>query len=219
MADSAQTNPLALTNHALALLGEDSIDDFIPESGSTQALAATIYDRVVDSCLGSWQWNFATCRLELSALTNPPPDPWTVQYALPSGTLRILRTDIPCEAYAIYSDNQGGVAAGTPRPGGELRLYATRTGVWADVLVRPLDDLFPGYFSDIVINRLAAEMAPALTGQMQLAQLFEQRSRIAEARGRVIDYGQMPARTISRGMTDPRGDSDEAVPLYERGGW
>lgn len=217
--DAAQKGPLPFVNHALALLGETPIEDFDPESGSTNALAGLIYDRVVESCLSTWLWNFATCRVELSQLSDDPPLPWTVQYSLPSGCLRVIRTDHPNEPFAVYSDNRTGVSAGTPRPAGAMVLYAHRTGIIADCIVRPLDEIFPAYFTDLLVNRLAAEMAPAITGSLGLAQGFEQRARVAEARARTVDASLAPPRSISRGREDPRGDGSEGLTLMDRGGW
>lgn len=195
MTTTARTSPLDFVNHALALLGEDPVTDLAPETGSTSALAAQIYDRIVDTLLSCWPWGFATLRTQLSALAEPPPSPWLVQYNLPANTLRIISTDIPADCYRIYSE---GGSSGV----GARRLYSLRRGAFADVVIRPTDELFPAHFSACVIPQLAAEMAPAVTGDLQIAQYFRGMAAQALASAKCQDANEMPARAIPQ--EDPR---------------
>ena len=197
MPDNAATSPLAFVNHALALIGEDPLTDLLPESGATNAAAAQIYDRVVESLLSVWSWKFATMDCELSQNAEAPPSPWTAQYDLPARTLRIISTDCPGETYTIARNHDVGDNDGT------RRLYAMRTGVRARVVIRPLDELFPAHFVSALIPEMAAQLAPSVTGDLNLAGLFERRAREALLRAKLHDAHEAPLPTFSG--RDPRG--------------
>lgn len=203
MPDHAVTSPLAMVNHALALMGEESLTDLLPESGATNAAAKQIYDRIADSMLCEWEWRFATRDLSLSQPVDPPPSPWTAQYNLPPNTLRVVSTDRPGEAFTIASNHDVSDTAGT------RRLYARRTGVRARVVVRPLDELFPAHFVAALIPRLAAELAPAVTGDLQLARYFEDKAMLALSKAKVHDANEVPTRRIASSDIDPRGQHSD----------
>ncbi len=184
---TAEVSPLAIVNDALGELGEDPLNDLLPDSGSTNALAARTYDRRVDALLSLRDWNFATRLVELSALTEAPPLPWTVQYELPAGTLRVVSTDIPRECYTLASDNS---------EVGSRRLYATRSGLRAVVVVRPQDELFPAYFVDALIADLAWKLAAPVTGKTDVASYFGGLARPALARAMMSDASESPSKRI-----------------------
>ncbi len=186
MPDTAVASPLAFVNHALALIGEDPLTDLIATSGSTNAAAATVYDRVVESLLSKWTWKFATMDCELSEIVAAPPDPWVAQYNLPARTLRIVGTDQPGEAYTIARNHDVADDDGT------RRLYAMRSGVRARVLIRPLDELFPAHFISALIPDLTAQLAPAVTGNLQTAQYFAGLARIALSEAKIHDAHETP---------------------------
>ena len=64
---AAEYSSLAYVNYALGLLGENPITSFDPADGSTSGLAGTVYDRLVETMLCGWPWNFVQQRLTLTA--------------------------------------------------------------------------------------------------------------------------------------------------------
>ena len=184
MPDQAVTSPLAMVNDALATLGEDPLTDLLATSGSTNAAAATIYDRTVETMLAQWNWRFATMDCELSDLGVAPPSPWTAQYNLPARTLRIIGTNCPGEPYTIARNHD------VLDDDGTRRLYAMRTGVRCRVIIRPLDELFPAHFVAALIAQLAYRLCKPVTGQsdpMLKAEAIE-----AMARAKVHDAHEAP---------------------------
>ena len=165
---AAEYSSLAYVNYALGLLGENPITSFDPADGSTNGLAGTVYDRLVETMLCGWPWNFVQQRLTLTADVALPPEPWLAQYGLPSGTLRVIRSNIPSEPWALYQDPTTG----------ERRIYLGRDAasstlaVQFDVVVRPSGDIFPAYFVPALQYSLAGEMAAAITGDISVAQAF-----------------------------------------------
>ena len=202
----AESSDVAFCNAALAMLGEDSISDLLPESGSTQAMASTLYQRTVDEMLCRHPWNFSTQRIALSELAADPPSPWSSQYELPAGTLRVIRTDIPGEMFSLYSDTDG-----------SRRLFANRSAIKADVVVNPGEGNFPPHFAAALIKELAATFAMPLTGRPEFATYFRDEARRELARAIAIDASEHSPRTVADGERDWRegGGTDRSIPgLY-----
>lgn len=200
MTTTAVTSPLAFVNHALALIGAEPLTDLLAESGATNALADQIYDRVIDTMLAAYPWAFATRRIELSELADSPPDPWVYQYELPANTLRILGTDTEGQQYRIYSE---GGSEGV----GARRMYTMTSGTWADVVIRPTDELFPAHFSAAIIPELAAQFAPSVTGDLSIAQYFRAEASAALSRAKMHDASENPSPSWAGGNFDPRTGS------------
>jgi len=188
----AEVSDLALVNDALGQLGEDPLTDLLPDSGATNALAARLLTRRIDSLLNKRAWNFATRIVDLSALTAAPPLPWTVQYELPAGTLRVVTTDLRRECYTLAS---------VDTEAGGRRLYATRAAVRLVVVVRPDTSSFPAYFADALIADLTYWFSKPVTGQYDPVARADARFALSQAM--MIDASETPS--ASYPTTDPRG--------------
>lgn len=171
-------------NRALRLLGGETIISLDPEDSPTAAVAVEIYDPTVREMLAKHPWRFATARIQLAEVVEdlPAGSPWTHQYAIPTSTLRLVRTDQTSARFELF-------AAPT---GSQLRMYTDEPVVWADV-TRVVDDtLFPPMFAKALVMRLAAELAMPVTRRIDIAQSFEGRAIAAEADAIVQDWSQSP---------------------------
>jgi len=204
----AVNSPLSYVNRALALLGEDFLTDLIPESGATNAAAAMLYDAAVDHLLSCFEWRFATRIASLSQLADTAPSPWVAQYNLPANTLRVLDTDVPGEHFTIASNHDFSDEEGT------RRLYAMRTGVRARVVVRPLDETFPPHFWNALVFRLAADLAPSITGNLTVAAAFDQKAERALSEAKVLDYNENPSVIVPSMERDPRSNYADSADWF-----
>lgn len=176
-------------NRALRLLGGETITALTLEDSPTAAVAVDIYDPAVRELLAKHPWRFATTRIQLAEVNEDLPggSPWSHQYAIPTSTLRLVRTDKTSASYELFS------APGEVDGGGmQLRMYTDETVVWADV-TRVVDpELFPPMFQKALVMRLASELAMPVTRRPDIEQLFEQRAVQAEADAIVHDWNQAP---------------------------
>lgn len=202
---TAEVSPLAIVNDALGELSADPLTDLLPESGRLNDRAGRQYTRRVDALLTERAWNFATRIVLLSALTEAPPSPWTVQYALPAGTLRVVSTDIPAECYTLASENT---------EDGTRRLYATRTGIRAVVVVRPADETLPAYFVEALIADIAWKLAPFVTGDTNAATYFGGLAHVALSKAKMHDAAETPSPRIP--AFDPRYGGFSADAYFPR---
>jgi hypothetical protein len=106
-----------IANLALSHLGDDAtVASLDPPEGSSQAEhCAQFYPIARDSLLELHTWNFATRRVQLSALTNNWGQ-WAYAYATPSDMLRAIAVISP-DATDDYMGVTGMATNGVPFPG------------------------------------------------------------------------------------------------------
>ncbi len=152
---------IEIINRALSKLGDmrlSSLDD----ENKAAALAASLFDLVLEAEIAAHSWNFAKTRSRLPALATSPSFGWSWQYLIPTDCLRVLMAGPWPEAVLSNYIN------GETRPfviEGEHIL--TNHGPALDLLyLRRITDynLFPPTFSEALAAKLAVEMAESLTG-------------------------------------------------------
>lgn len=179
-----------LVNEALTRIGADTISSLEAEESPTAAIATSLYQPTVDRLLSEFPWRFATKRVQLSRLAAAPPDPWTYQYALPAGTLRVIRTDQRRENFDLYRADDTGNRV----------LYSDRSEVWADVVVSIEDGgLFPAHFEEALVAKLAATLAMPITRRFDVREVFMAEAKVAVAKAKSQDWNEAPAREIDDG--------------------
>lgn len=109
------------------------------------------YDGVVDSLLVKNHWVFARKRAPLSQLVADALDPWRHAYQLPGDRVLIIRTD-PYGDFQIYGDT----------------LQSNLEPLSIEYIYRPPESTWPAYFAELVVARLAAELALPVTGARSL---------------------------------------------------
>jgi hypothetical protein len=167
---------IEVAQKAMVLIGLEPLTAFT--DNTDEALVAnTIFEDVVEDCLGQHSWNFATGQKVLARLTNVPVDRWDAAYALPTNpdvvqVQTVTIDDVP-QAYDIYE-----------------RYVYINADVSEEVVLnyvfRPETQYWPPTFTMWVIYRLASVFALSVTRKGDIAQsytqLAEQQFRRAKAR-------------------------------------
>ena len=167
---------IEVAQKAMVLIGLEPLTSFT--DNTDEALVAnTIFEDVVEDCLGQHSWNFATGQKTLARLANVPVDRWDAAYALPTSpdviqVLTVTIDDAP-QPYDIYE-----------------RYVYINADATADVVLnyvfRPETQYWPPTFTMWVIFRLASVLALSVTRKADVAQsytqLAEQQFRRAKAR-------------------------------------
>jgi hypothetical protein len=150
-----------IANMALGHLGTSRIADFEENSPAAENVRRfwTVCRR---TALREWDWNFATARLALSAVANPPAGV-AKAYTLPGDYLRLIELN--------------GVAAGTG-----LATFEVERGLLITnedpVVIKYIRDeetasLWDDSFAVFLSYRLAAAIAPSLSAQPSLAEAMQ----------------------------------------------
>ncbi len=189
-----------ICNLALLRLGTRSSISALTE-GSTEANACALaYPIVRDTLLAQHRWSFATRRVALADLGNPP-DNWAFRYAYPPDCLhaRALHPPAPPQPtggppavdatslpFEVSADCD---ASGNPirivladQPGAEL-VYTARITTAAQ---------FDAGFVEALSWTLAAELAITLTGDKIIAQYCLQTAAAAVAGAKANDANESP---------------------------
>ena len=146
------TSETELCNIALTRLGHQQISS-LDEASKAGRLCNLHYGPTRDSVLRAHPWNFAVKRVTLSLDVPTPNHEYTYQHSLPSDFLRIVRTHYEAEGYASADYRIEG-----------LKLVSDDSTVKIEYIAKITDvSQFDALFVDVLAQRLAAEMAVALT--------------------------------------------------------
>ena len=188
-------NKFELCSQALVALGAMPIASF--EEGSAEStVAGTRYSSVRDGLLSSNPWSFARGQLTLAKLAGSPTADFRYAYQLPSDFLRALSV---------------GSAAARSGRGVEYRISEKRlstdtNGVVLTYLFRPDETVFPAYFAEVLIAKLAAEFSLPLTENTARTEALARLAEAAVQRARTIDAQQQtPLRLRMDGLIRVRG--------------
>lgn len=150
-----------IVNLALTRLGQRSVQS-LDEASNEAVWGKKLYDRVRRTVLREVPWRFAL-KLETLALLDEDPPTYSYSYALPSDCLMVV------DVVSSYQNTQAafervGNAIWTDEPSAQLRYIS-------DVQdATKFDDAFIDAFA----FRLAAEIAPPLTGKPELMSMMMQ---------------------------------------------
>lgn len=80
-----------IVNQALVHLGQPPIQS-LDQTTPAAVAAKAIYQATLEECLRAHPWNFATGRVTLDPLEEPPAFGWSYQFSRPADWLRTLET-------------------------------------------------------------------------------------------------------------------------------
>ena len=184
MAGSSQID---IVNAALLELGEQPLTA-LDDDAESAVVANAIYDQVKQDLLAKAPWRFAVKKADLSAEVAAPLNEWTVQFTAPSDLVRLVRV-YPDQAYDVY----GG------------KVYANSTSLACDYVADVAEDLFPPYFTRLLVLELAARMCKSITGSESAKQTLTNERQYQFASALSADAMQQPNRPIrSRPYLDVR---------------
>jgi hypothetical protein len=162
------TSETDICNMALDRLGHQTITSL--DQGTKAAdLCARNYPRSRDSLLRAHPWNFAIKRATLALSATTPNHEFTYQHALPVDCLKVIRTNWEAEGIsgaAIYGfpGMHGYADSSVPYRIEGRFLLCNETTAKIEYVAQITDTTqFDELFTDVLAQRLAAEIGQALT--------------------------------------------------------
>lgn len=177
---------LGVINQALVELGDDPITSLETDDGAGAEVARVIYDRVVNAMFtpDAYKFRFATKQFKLNQISGEPMDAdnggFKYAYALPSDYLSLVYLQTS-QDYQIY--------------GQELR--CNDTNLIMDYIARVDEGLWPATFEEMVIFKLAAEMAKPVTDDSSLKQEMIMAYQEAKRTAKQLDSKNVPNKPFS----------------------
>jgi hypothetical protein len=169
--------PIGLCSRALIKIGAGSITSF--NDGTAEAeVADALYGSTRDAVLSANSWSFATTQATLALLADPPLGDYDYAHALPVDFLRALSAGSPSHGRGL-----GYRIVGTT-------LQTDAEQVTLTYVYRPAEAVFPPFFDQVVIARLAAEFCLPLTENSSRAEALAKLAELEFRRARLIDNQQ-----------------------------
>jgi len=176
MAPTTPSTDIEVAQKAMVLVGLEPLTSFTDQTDEALVMN-TIYEDIVQDCLGQNNWNFALGQKTLSRLTDEPVDRWDAAYALPTNPavmqVQTVTIDDQPQRYDIYERN--------------IYINAQIDDVVVlNYVYRPETQYFPPTFTLWLIYRLTSVLALSVTRKGDVAdaytRLAEQQFRRAKAR-------------------------------------
>jgi hypothetical protein len=142
-----------ICSKALNELGEDTINSFT-EDTSRSRTCGLIYPEYIQYLLSLHPWKFTLKKVQLARLVTAPLNKWKYAYQLPSDML-ILR--------AVYESNNVSAIPITNWERFENTVQADQSEIYVDYQQQVLEEDFPAYFVEFVVQAMAAKIARSIT--------------------------------------------------------
>lgn len=166
-----------ICSQALLKIGASGITSF--EDGTAEAeISANLYSQIRDALLSSYPWSFAIMQTKLARLEQTPLADYRYAYLLPSDFLRVI------------SAGNGNRGRGTEYKIVKDCLYSNHQQINLTYIYRPLENNFPAYFCEALINKLAYEFCLPLTESTTRAEFLSKVAEDSINRARSIDAQQ-----------------------------
>lgn len=174
-------NETTICNLALGEIGGKAITS-LDEASQEARVCKRFYAQTRDEVLRSHFWNFATKRTELSLISAVPTFGWGKQYQLPSDFIR------------ARAFNNRDVWIGANRDFFQIeqdRLLTDQETAELRYIFRQTDaNKFDPLFVEVLSVRIASKLAPAITGNTNLASALIQKSGMLISQARRIDSSE-----------------------------
>lgn len=177
---------LDVINQAVISLGDSPIINLDTDDGAAAQTSTLIYDRLVNSLftVDAYKFRFAVKQFSLNRLQSAPMDSesggFKFAYSLPSDFLTLVRVNTRSE-YEIF--------------GNQLRTDAE--SVVLDYIARVDESLWPPYFEEMVVYRLAADLCMPVTDNATLADRLLMKFDASKKTAKAIDSKQVPNKPFS----------------------
>ncbi len=175
---------IAMCSRALLKIGAASITSF--QDGTAESeIAANLYPSVRDSLLSAHPWNFATAQTTLAKMTAQPVADFANAFQLPADFLRAL------------SAGGGPQSRGVVYRLAEKRLHSDADAVTLSYIFRADEAIFPAFFDQALIARLAAEFCIPLTDSTTRSEMLFKLAGASFREAKTIDSQQATPRQIA----------------------
>lgn len=168
---------ISICSNALLKIGAESITSY--QDGTAEAeVAANLYPMIRDGLLSSYPWSFAVGQKKLPRLAEPPLADFTYAYLLPNDFLRAI------------SAGGGRFGRGVEYRLFENRLHTNASEINLTYIFRPHESMFPAFFCETLIAKLASEFCLPLTESTSRAELLRKVATDLESKAHLIDSQQ-----------------------------
>ncbi|MDO4561443.1 MAG: hypothetical protein Q4C86_10890 [bacterium] len=201
----AEVSIVGICNMALRLVNVQTIDS-LDEASDPARKCKDFYDMALDFLLREAVWHFARSFFQLSRLAFVHPH-WRHVYGLPDDFLYAVRV-FPCELDGEENYRQERYSSADARfeiarlGGATDRSSVCLTDVpraMLEYVARVTDPtVFDAHFVELLTLKLAALLAPPLTGAAQLAQYYESRLAQALQHAKALNAGEGRRREVKR---------------------
>lgn len=181
---------LQICQQALVLIGAQPLTSF--DDGTTESIACVnLYENAVRDELSQYRWRFASNQLQLSRLVDVPSAKWEAAYQLPPECLSISTVfvnDIPID-FDRYEDN--------------VFCNASESDiVILEGTFRVDEQFWPAYFVQMIVYRIASQLAHSIAAQIDTSDLLDQRA---------MRHGRMSRNRDAQGRTAPKIDTSRLI--------
>lgn len=168
---------IGICSNALLKVGAENITSY--QDGTAEAeIAGSLYPMIRDGLLSSYPWSFALAQKKLPRLADVPVADYQYAYLLPNDFLRVISAGSGKRGrgieYRIY----------------ENRLHTNLPSVNLTYIFRPHESMFPAFFCEALIAKLAAEFCLPLTESTTRAEMLNKLSANLIEKARLIDSQQ-----------------------------
>lgn len=171
---------LSICNSSLLMANANTINSF--DDSTREALMCNqLYETTRDTQLSKHPWSFSIFQEKLAKTTNTPLFDYDYEYQLPTGYIRILKTDNLGNDYRILKD----------------KLLSNQTEVELLYQKNPGEEFFPAYFERLVELKMAELLSLSLVQDEAMAQAFQRSYLLAMREARGIDSQNSPNLRIS----------------------
>ena len=173
-----------IASRAFILIGANPVTDFTSGESQESDIANLLYEELVQSELGSYEWNFAKTQVQLSKdATDPIGSQWSARFRIDTAAIAVR--SILVEGKPINYEIQGGYA---------LCDATDDDTVIMKYMARPDEVEWPPYFETVMCYRLAADFAGALARDGALIEAYENKYIFQVRRAKAMDAQSEPAK-------------------------
>lgn len=166
-----------LCTRALVKIGASGISGF--DDGTAEAeVAAAFYEPTRDALLSANDWSFAIKKARLAMLADPPAADYQNAFQLPSDFIRAISAGVDGRTRGLEYEIVGDT------------LNASSDSVVLTYVSRPDESIFPPFFTQALVSRLAAEFCIPLTESTSRAEMLHTIAEKEFRRARIIDTQQ-----------------------------
>jgi len=152
-----------LCSRALIKLGAQTIASF-DEATAEAKVCSQLYEPTLESLLAAYPWRFALEKAELARLTQAPTADYQYAYQLPGDCVRVLSAGNGEKSQGLRYKIVGNM------------LHTNAERVIVSYISRPDETVFPPFFCNALIAKLAAEMCLPLTESTTRTEYMYQRA-------------------------------------------
>lgn len=168
---------IGLSSRALIKIGASPITSFNDGTAESE-IAGALFPQIRDALLSAYAWSFATGQIALDQLQTAPIADYQYAYQLPNDFLRALSAGSGTRGRGLNYR----IAAGA--------LHTDAPDVVLTYIYRPEEEVFPPYFDQALIARLAAEFTIPVTENTSRSETMLSIAEREFQRARQIDAQQ-----------------------------